>query len=33
MTGGAPRQAAPADGPPRHIPVLLREVVANLATA
>jgi 16S rRNA (cytosine1402-N4)-methyltransferase len=31
MTGGAPGQAAPASGAPRHIPVLLREVVANLA--
>jgi 16S rRNA (cytosine1402-N4)-methyltransferase len=31
MTGGGPEQATPADGRPRHIPVLLREVVANLA--
>src|SRR5271167_56605 len=31
MTGDGPGQAAPASGPPRHIPVLLREVIANLA--
>jgi 16S rRNA (cytosine1402-N4)-methyltransferase len=31
MTGGGQRQAAPAAGHPRHTPVLLREVVANLA--
>jgi 16S rRNA (cytosine1402-N4)-methyltransferase len=31
MTGGAPGQAAPASGSPRHIPVLLREVISNLA--
>jgi 16S rRNA (cytosine1402-N4)-methyltransferase len=31
MTGGAPGQGAPAGGAPRHIPVLLREVIANLA--
>jgi 16S rRNA (cytosine1402-N4)-methyltransferase len=30
MTGGAPGQATPAGGAPRHIPVLLREVIANL---
>jgi 16S rRNA (cytosine1402-N4)-methyltransferase len=31
MTGGALEEAGPAGGPPRHIPVLLREVIANLA--
>jgi 16S rRNA (cytosine1402-N4)-methyltransferase len=31
MTGGGPGQPVPAGGPPRHIPVLLREVIANLA--
>jgi 16S rRNA (cytosine1402-N4)-methyltransferase len=31
VTGDAPGQRAPANGPQRHIPVLLREVVANLA--
>jgi 16S rRNA (cytosine1402-N4)-methyltransferase len=30
MTDGAPGQAAPGGTPPRHIPVLLREVIANL---
>jgi 16S rRNA (cytosine1402-N4)-methyltransferase len=31
MTGGGPGQRVPAGRPPRHIPVLLREVIANLA--
>jgi 16S rRNA (cytosine1402-N4)-methyltransferase len=31
MTGGGPGQAAPAGGSLRHIPVLLRGVIANLA--
>jgi 16S rRNA (cytosine1402-N4)-methyltransferase len=31
MNGDAPGKAAPASGPPRHIPVLLREVITNLA--
>jgi 16S rRNA (cytosine1402-N4)-methyltransferase len=31
MTGVTPGQGAPASGPPRHIPVLLREVIASLA--
>jgi 16S rRNA (cytosine1402-N4)-methyltransferase len=31
VTGDAPGQGAPTNGPQRHIPVLLREVVANLA--
>src|ERR1700760_1274306 len=31
VTGDAPGQGAPTNGPQRHVPVLLREVVANLA--
>src|ERR1700722_5273608 len=31
MSSSGPGQAAPAGGPLRHIPVLLREVIANLA--